>query len=50
MVTVEDLPPMTEAEYLVLIAQHEPRVEVFRRHAAGWLYNGVTGLDAEILL
>jgi Uma2 family endonuclease len=33
----------------VLVAQDEPKVEVFRRHEAGkWLYEYVTGLDTEI--
>lgn len=33
----------------VLVDQDEPKVEVFRRHEAGkWLYENVTGLQAEI--
>lgn len=33
----------------VLIAQDEPKVEVFRRHEANrWLYEYVTGIEAEI--
>ncbi|MEO1646020.1 MAG: Uma2 family endonuclease [Chloroflexota bacterium] len=35
----------------VLVAQDEPKVEVFQRHEAGrWLYSYVTGMDAKIVV
>ncbi|MDX1995673.1 MAG: Uma2 family endonuclease, partial [bacterium] len=48
----EKLAEYTQIEALqayVLVDQDEPKVEVFRRHDAGkWLYENVTGLQAEI--
>ena len=48
----EKLEEYTQIENLqayVLIAQDTPKIEVFRRHESGkWLYEYVTGLEAEI--
>jgi Uma2 family endonuclease len=32
-------------EEYALVSQHEPRVEIFRRQTAGWLFSEVVGLD-----
>lgn len=51
---IEKLAEYTSIDTLqayILIAQDEPKVEVFQRHdAANWLYSTVSGMDAEIEL
>lgn len=46
---LEEYIEIASLQAYVLVAQDKPKVEVYRRHEAGkWLYEVVTGLDAEI--
>lgn len=46
---LEEYTQIASLQAYLLVAQDEPKVEVFRRHEAGrWLYEYATGLEAEI--
>ncbi|MEL6273405.1 MAG: Uma2 family endonuclease, partial [Chloroflexota bacterium] len=41
---------MDSVQAYLLVAQDEPRVEVYLRQESGWLYHNVTGLDSDVTL